>query len=64
MHGHQLHWIQLGRGGMNEVATARGGSGRGQTVLRRGGAVGHDRAPPNSPKTFSYLAPHSPRTLL
>lgn len=33
------------------------GRGRGQTVLRRGGAMGHDSAPLNSPKTFSCLAP-------
>lgn len=26
-HGHQLHWLQLGRGGMNEAATAREGEG-------------------------------------
>lgn len=76
---HQLHWLQLGRGGLSEVEAARQGEQEGQCWEVRGrgqqervdrteeqtGAVGHDLTPPNCfSKDLFLSSPHTPRTLL
>lgn len=72
---HQLHWLQLGRGGLSEVEGARQGEQEGQCWELRGrarqeransteeqrGAVGHDFAPPTCfSKDLFLSSPYTP----